>query len=256
MVPLGMSMNKLVLDFRLPVIRVAEIVHERRGITRDTALRLGRYFNTSARFWLRRSQGGLDPARFHPVAGGEEYRYRIRFRYEGHLDGVWGEPRDRDERVLSKKPRPGEEINKYEDECQAAAGPRQGSVIPKALATSTDPNANEVRAVTNAVNPLVADVFALYVKTKNFHWDLSGRRFRDYHLLFDEQAAVILESIDTLAERARKIGGITLNSIGHIGTRAEDQRRRRGVCAAPGDGPAARPWVEELSTSGSKAGAG
>jgi starvation-inducible DNA-binding protein len=93
----------------------------------------------------------------------------------------------------------------------------KGSIVPKALATSTDLKPTEVRAVTEAVNPLIADALALYVKTKNFHWHLSGRRFRDYHLLFDEQAAAILESVDTLAERVRKIGGPTLRSIGHIG---------------------------------------
>jgi len=73
------------------------------------------------------------------------------------------------------------------------------------------------RAVADAVNPLIADAFALYVKTKNFHWHLTGPRFRDYHLLFDEQAAAILESIDELAERVRKLGGPTIRSIGHIG---------------------------------------
>ncbi len=71
-------------------------------------------------------------------------------------------------------------------------------------------------AITAAVNPLVADAFALYVKTKNFHWHLSGSHFRDYHLLFDEQADQIFATIDVLAERVRKLGGITVHSIGHI----------------------------------------
>jgi starvation-inducible DNA-binding protein len=93
----------------------------------------------------------------------------------------------------------------------------RGAAVAKPLATTTDLNANEVRAVVQAVNPLIADAFALYVKTKNFHWHLSGPRFRDYHLLFDEHAAAILESIDPLAERVRKIGGTTLRSIEHIG---------------------------------------
>ncbi len=84
------------------------------------------------------------------------------------------------------------------------------------LATPTDLKPESVRAVTETVNPLIADAFALYVKTKNFHWHLSGPRFRDYHLLFDEQAATILESIDVLAERVRKLGGTTIRSIGHI----------------------------------------
>ncbi|MHB8731041.1 MAG: Dps family protein [bacterium] len=89
--------------------------------------------------------------------------------------------------------------------------------VPKALATATDLKPDDVRVITEAVNPLIADAFALYVKTKNFHWHLSGPRFRDYHLLFDEHADVIFESIDVLAERVRKIGGTTLRSIGHIG---------------------------------------
>ncbi len=71
--------------------------------------------------------------------------------------------------------------------------------------------------ITVAVNPLVADAFALYVKTKNFHWHMSGSHFRDYHLLFDEQADQIFAMIDVLAERVRKLGGITIHSIGHIG---------------------------------------
>jgi starvation-inducible DNA-binding protein len=84
------------------------------------------------------------------------------------------------------------------------------------LATPTDLKPESVRVVTDTVNPLIADAFALYVKTKNFHWHLSGPRFRDYHLLFDEQAAAILESIDVLAERVRKLGGTTIRSIAHI----------------------------------------
>ncbi len=70
--------------------------------------------------------------------------------------------------------------------------------------------------ITVAVNPLVADAFALYVKTKNFHWHMSGSHFRDYHLLFDEQADQIFAMIDVLAERVRKLGGLTIHSIGHI----------------------------------------
>jgi starvation-inducible DNA-binding protein len=89
--------------------------------------------------------------------------------------------------------------------------------VPEALATVTDLSPDGVRAVAAAVNPLIADAFALYVKTKNYHWHLSGPRFRDYHLLFDEQADAIFESIDLLAERVRKIGQTTLRSIGHIG---------------------------------------
>lgn len=84
------------------------------------------------------------------------------------------------------------------------------------LATVTDLKPQEVEAITQAVNPLIADTFALYIKTKNFHWHLSGSHFRDYHLLFDEQAEAMFEAIDTMAERIRRIGGTTIRSIGHI----------------------------------------
>jgi len=84
------------------------------------------------------------------------------------------------------------------------------------LATTTDLTHQEVKAVTEAVNPLIADAFALYVKSKNFHWHLAGSHFRDFHLLFDEQADQIFDSIDVMAERVRKIGGTTIRSIGHI----------------------------------------
>jgi starvation-inducible DNA-binding protein len=87
---------------------------------------------------------------------------------------------------------------------------------PAPLATITDLTAQEAQAVTEAVNPLIADAFALYVKTKNFHWHLSGSHFRNYHLLFDEQADAIFESIDIMAERVRRIGGTTIRSISHI----------------------------------------
>jgi starvation-inducible DNA-binding protein len=84
------------------------------------------------------------------------------------------------------------------------------------LTTPTDLTSKEVAAVTAALNPLIADAVALYVKTKNFHWHLSGWHFRDFHLLFDEQAADILAPLDDLAERVRKIGGTTLRSVGHV----------------------------------------
>lgn len=87
----------------------------------------------------------------------------------------------------------------------------------KQLATKTDLTAHEAQAVTEALNPLIADAFALYVKTKNFHWHLAGSHFRDYHLLFDEQADQIFASIDVLAERVRRVGGTTIRSISHIG---------------------------------------
>ena len=87
---------------------------------------------------------------------------------------------------------------------------------PEELATETDLTTEEAKAITEAVNPLIADAFALYTKTKNFHWHLYGPHFRDYHLLFDEQAEGILASIDIMAERVRKIGGTTIRSISHI----------------------------------------
>src|SRR3989441_78663 len=88
---------------------------------------------------------------------------------------------------------------------------------PRQLATPTDLKPEEVRAVTETVNRLIADAFALYVKTKNFHWHVASSHFRDYHLLLDEQADTIFNSIDILAERVRRIGGTTIRSIAHIG---------------------------------------
>jgi starvation-inducible DNA-binding protein len=85
-----------------------------------------------------------------------------------------------------------------------------------ALDTPTDLDNDAVAAVSEALNALLADSYALYLKTKNFHWHVSGPHFRDYHVLFDEQAADILGTTDDMAERVRKIGGTTLRSIGHI----------------------------------------
>jgi starvation-inducible DNA-binding protein len=85
-----------------------------------------------------------------------------------------------------------------------------------ALGTPTDLSSANVSAVTAALNPLLADAYALYLKTKNFHWHVSGPHFRDYHLLLDEQGDQIFAMTDELAERVRKIGGTTLRSIGHI----------------------------------------
>jgi starvation-inducible DNA-binding protein len=84
------------------------------------------------------------------------------------------------------------------------------------LSTPTDLTADATRDITAAMNALLADVFALYLKTKNFHWHLSGPHFRDYHLLFDEQADQIFAMTDPIAERVRKIGGSTIKSIGQI----------------------------------------
>jgi starvation-inducible DNA-binding protein len=87
---------------------------------------------------------------------------------------------------------------------------------PARLETPTDLSAEGVREISAALNALIADTFALYVKTKNFHWHVSGPHFRDYHLLLDEQGDQLAASIDILAERARKIGGTTVRSIGQI----------------------------------------
>lgn len=87
---------------------------------------------------------------------------------------------------------------------------------PSALATLTDLKSEEVQAVSEAINPLIADAFALYTKTKNYHWHVAGSHFRDYHKLFDRQAESLLKSVDTLAERVRRIGGTTIRSISHI----------------------------------------
>ncbi len=87
---------------------------------------------------------------------------------------------------------------------------------PSQLATLTDLTSQQAQAITEALNPLIADAFALYVKTKNFHWHLAGSHFRDYHLLFDEHADAILASVDLLAERVRRVGGTTIRSISHI----------------------------------------
>jgi starvation-inducible DNA-binding protein len=91
--------------------------------------------------------------------------------------------------------------------------------VPKAapqLSTQTDLSGNAIPEIAEALNGLVADSYALYTKTKNFHWHVSGPHFRDYHLLFDEQAAEIFATVDELAERVRKLGARTVHSIGEI----------------------------------------
>jgi len=85
-----------------------------------------------------------------------------------------------------------------------------------ALDTPTDLSAEAVQAISGALNAILADTFALYLKTKNFHWHVSGPHFRDYHLLLDEQGEQIFGTTDDLAERVRKIGGTTLHSISEI----------------------------------------
>jgi starvation-inducible DNA-binding protein len=84
------------------------------------------------------------------------------------------------------------------------------------LATPSDIDPQAVKNISGALNALLADVFTLYLKTKNFHWHMSGPHFRDYHLLLDEHANQIFAITDDIAERVRKIGGATIRSIGHI----------------------------------------
>ena len=84
------------------------------------------------------------------------------------------------------------------------------------LLTPTDLTPDATKEISAALTTLLADMFALYLKTKNFHWHMSGRHFRDYHLLLDEQAEQIFATTDAIAERVRKIGGTTLRSIGQI----------------------------------------
>jgi starvation-inducible DNA-binding protein len=98
---------------------------------------------------------------------------------------------------------------------QPPAVRRDGREAP--LATPTDLAAAGTQDIAAAVNGLLADTFALYLKTKNFHWHMSGPHFRDYHLLLDEQAAQLLAMTDPMAERVRKLGRRTLHSIGEIG---------------------------------------
>ena len=93
---------------------------------------------------------------------------------------------------------------------------RSDKVSPD-LDTPTDLPQAAVDKISASLNVLLADAFALYLKTKNFHWHVSGRHFRDYHLMLDEQSDAIFATTDQLAERVRKLGGITLRSIGQIG---------------------------------------
>src|SRR5215831_299387 len=99
------------------------------------------------------------------------------------------------------------------------SNPRKAELLHRRdapLETRTDLTAEATRDISGAMNAILADVFALYVKTKNFHWHLRGPHFRDYHLLFDEQADQIFAMTDPIAERVRKVGGSTLRSIAHI----------------------------------------
>src|SRR6266446_3870067 len=85
------------------------------------------------------------------------------------------------------------------------------------LSTPTNLTPKATKDISGALTTLAADVFALYLKTKNFHWHMSGPHFRDYHLMLDEQSDQIFAMTDAIAERVRKVGGTTLRSIGHIG---------------------------------------
>jgi starvation-inducible DNA-binding protein len=91
-----------------------------------------------------------------------------------------------------------------------------GKVRREALATPSELGSESVKNITGALNALLADVFALYLKTKNFHWHMSGPHFRDYHLLLDEHGDQLFAMTDPIAERVRKIGGTTIRSIGHV----------------------------------------
>jgi len=100
---------------------------------------------------------------------------------------------------------------------KSASATKAETLFKKSLLTPTDLSADAVKEVSGALTILLADMLALYVKTKNFHWHVSGAHFRDYHLLLDEQATQILATTDVIAERVRKIGGTTIRSIGQIG---------------------------------------
>ena len=105
---------------------------------------------------------------------------------------------------------------------------------PQPLDTPTDLKPNDVRSVAEALNSSLADCFALYLKTKNFHWHVSGPHFRDYHLMLDDQATQILGVTDDIAERVRKTGNVTLRSIGDI-ARRQTLADNDAEFVAPGD---------------------
>lgn len=115
----------------------------------------------------------------------------------------------------------------------AAASPKPRTK-PAALATPTDLGSNSARTVAEALNAILADSYALYFKTKNFHWHVSGPHFRDYHLMFDEQATQILATTDLIAERVRKTGNTTLRSIGDI-SRHQSLADNDADYVSPGD---------------------
>src|SRR6266550_3437456 len=101
----------------------------------------------------------------------------------------------------------------------AKFNPRKAELLHRRdapLETRTDLTREATNDISGAMNAILADVFALYLKTKNFHWHMSGHHFRDYHLLLDEHAEQLFAMTDVIAERVRKVGGLTLHSIGEI----------------------------------------
>jgi len=102
------------------------------------------------------------------------------------------------------------------------------------LKTPTDLRSNATKSVAQALNGVLADSYALYFKTKNFHWHVSGPHFRDYHLMFDDQATQILATTDAIAERVRKTGNTTLRSIGDI-SRHQSVADNDADYVSPGD---------------------
>jgi len=115
----------------------------------------------------------------------------------------------------------------------SAKKPGKTKAAPR-LSTQTDLSDNAIPEIAEALNGLVADSYALYTKTKNFHWHVSGPHFRDYHLLFDEQATEIFATVDELAERVRKLGAKTVHSIGEI-ARLQTIKDNDKDYVAPGD---------------------
>src|SRR3954466_87694 len=119
---------------------------------------------------------------------------------------------------MSRKDRPNQmPISKPGKDARMTDNTKHAGVMRMApLSTPTDLKLTAVQDIAAAFNILLADIFALYMKTKNFHWHMSGPHFRDYHLLLDEHGDQLLAMTDPIAERIRKIGGPTLKSIGHI----------------------------------------
>lgn len=113
-------------------------------------------------------------------------------------------------------------------------GSKKDKAAVEKLKTPTDLPGNGAKTVAQALNGLLADYFALYLKTKNFHWHVSGPHFRDYHLLFDEQATELIGTTDLIAERVRKTGNVTLKSIGDI-ARHQTLGDNDAAFVAPGD---------------------